>query len=169
MRLDVLTRRAAAITQPRLSQRASSPGGSYNDSTSSMVRGELHHRGDLGDASYAAVPHLVRIAGAFSARDWNFHGLVSTIEVERHRLANPQLPDWLGVDSGAAWSRVRDLALADLRRAKDPLTVRAILGAAALAKRQRKLGAWIAFADESESDEALEAPSAWSEAHRSLE
>lgn len=127
---------------------------------------ELHHQGDLGEASYAAVPHLVRIAGANGERDWNFYGLVSTIEVERHRLANPQLPDWLVADYGDAWSQVLDLALADLRRPKDPLTVRAMLGAIALAKQHLKLGAWIALADESEIDEALEEQSAWSERYR---
>ena len=49
---------------------------------------ELHHQGDVGEASYAAVPHLVRIAKLLPRRDWNFYGLVSTIEVERHRKSN---------------------------------------------------------------------------------
>jgi hypothetical protein len=35
---------------------------------------ELHHQGDIGDASYAAVPQLVSIAGAAESRDWNFMG-----------------------------------------------------------------------------------------------
>jgi hypothetical protein len=127
---------------------------------------ELHHQGDLGEASYAAVPHIVRIAGASSDRDWNFYGLVSTIEVERHRKASPPLADWMVADYEAAWSRVLDLALADLRRVNDPTTLRSIVGAIALAKQHLKLGAWIALADESEIDEALEEKSAWSELYR---
>jgi hypothetical protein len=127
---------------------------------------ELHHQGDLGEASYAVVPHLVRIAGAFSERDWNFYGLLSTIEVERHRKANPPLADWLVDDYGAAWSKVLDLALADLRQVRNPTTLRSILGAVALAKQHLKLGAWVTFADESEIDEALEQQSAWSKLYR---
>jgi len=59
---------------------------------------ELHHQGDVGDASYAAVPQLVRICGDLSGRDWNLYGLVSTIEVERHRKSNPPLPKWVRGD-----------------------------------------------------------------------
>lgn len=50
---------------------------------------ELHHQGDVGEASYAAVPHLVRIAGAASEIDRNLFSLVATIEIERHRGGNP--------------------------------------------------------------------------------
>lgn len=127
---------------------------------------ELHHQGDLGEASYAAVPHLVRIAGGRRERDWNFYGLVSIIEVERHRKPNPPLADWMVDDYGVAWSKVLDLALLDLRDVRDPATLRSILGAVALANQHLKLGAWIALADESEIDEALEQQSAWSELYR---
>jgi len=127
---------------------------------------ELHHQGDVGEASYAAVPQIVRIAGARSERDWNFYGLVSTIEVERHRKDNPPLPEWLVADYGKAWSQVLDLALTDVRQTKDSATLTSILGAVALAKQHLKLGAWIVLADESEIDEALEEKSAWSELYR---
>lgn len=56
---------------------------------------ELHHQGDIGIASYAAVPHIVRISAEVSNRDWNFYGLLATIEVEPHRKGNPAVPDWL--------------------------------------------------------------------------
>jgi hypothetical protein len=38
---------------------------------------ELHHQGDVGDASYAAVPELVRIHRSESAVDWNPYALVA--------------------------------------------------------------------------------------------
>ena len=53
---------------------------------------ELNHQGEVGVASYAAVPELVRIAGGATCRDWNIYGLVATIEVERHRKGNPSVP-----------------------------------------------------------------------------
>ena len=42
---------------------------------------DLHHQGDLGKASYAAVSLLVEV-GETRARDWNLYGLIATIEVE---------------------------------------------------------------------------------------
>lgn len=123
----------------------------------------LYHQGAVGDASYAAVPHLVRIARNLSSRDRSFYGLVSTIEVERHRKSNPPLPAWLANDYVAALRGVLDLALDDLRRTNDRLTIRSILGAIALAKRDLKLGALICGADEAEIDEYLDRCIAWSE------
>ena len=39
---------------------------------------ELHHQGDVGEASYAAVPALVRIEAARRGADWNTYALVAT-------------------------------------------------------------------------------------------
>jgi hypothetical protein len=74
--------------------------------------------------------------------------------------------EWLVADYAAAWSEVLDLALADLRHVNDPTTLRSILGAVALAKQHLRLGAWMALADESEIDEALEQQAAWSVRYR---
>ncbi|MBL7725036.1 MAG: hypothetical protein JNK27_12860 [Chitinophagaceae bacterium] len=52
---------------------------------------ELHHQGDVGLASYFAVPHLIRIAKEKKLFDYNVPGLVTTIEIERH-TDNPKLP-----------------------------------------------------------------------------
>lgn len=126
---------------------------------------ELHHQGDVGDASYAAVPHLVRIAGTFSQRDWNLYGLVSTIEIERHRKSNPPLPEWLAESYRAAWQQLLTVALGDLRDSQDGPTLRSILGAVALAKGDLKLGALVSYSDDSEITEILEQRDAWSEAY----
>jgi hypothetical protein len=128
---------------------------------------ELHHQGDVGEASYASVPHLVRIGAAFPMRrDWNLYALISTIEVERHRKSNPPLPEWVRADYEKALRDLLVLGLSDLARVEDPITIRAILGAVALAKGALKLGAWIAFADESEIAEMLDDHQAWSALYR---
>lgn len=124
---------------------------------------ELYHQGAVGEASYAAVPHLVRIAKRLPARDWNLYALAATIEVERHRKTNPPLPDWLAQAYRMAWQDLLELALDDLRHVEDALTLRSILGAVALAKGSLKLGAMISQCDESEIDEILEEYDAWSE------
>jgi len=50
----------------------------------------LHHQGDVGWASYAAVPQMARICKALPSRDWNPYALACTIEIERHRKTNPK-------------------------------------------------------------------------------
>jgi len=128
---------------------------------------ELHHQGDIGEASYAAVPHLVRIGKSLPSRDWNLYGLVSTIEIERHRKTNPALPAWLAESYQAAWHELLEVALDDLKRINEPESVRSILGVLALAKGELQLGAVIAHSDSSEIAEILEEYTAWSELYRS--
>lgn len=52
---------------------------------------ELHHQGDVGEASYAAVPWLIEITRRSSLSDWNPLGLVCTIELARPK--NPDIPE----------------------------------------------------------------------------
>ena len=40
---------------------------------------ELFHQGDVGEASYAAVPHLVRIHASRGIADWNTYSIVAII------------------------------------------------------------------------------------------
>ena len=124
---------------------------------------ELHHQGDVGEASYAAVPHLVRIAADAMQRSWNFYALVSTIEIERHRKSNPPLPRWLSDDYSVALRGMQSLALNDLPLRDDSLSVQAILAALALCRGQAKLGALISSLDESELDELVDEQLAWGE------
>jgi len=53
---------------------------------------ELHHQGDVGVASYLAVPQLARIAIDKDLCDWNLLGICSTIEQQRHLGDNPDIP-----------------------------------------------------------------------------
>jgi hypothetical protein len=57
---------------------------------------ELHHQGDVGEASYAAAPHLVRIHGERDAVEGNTYALAVVIERARREHANPQMPSRLG-------------------------------------------------------------------------
>ena len=127
---------------------------------------ELHHQGDVGEASYAAVPHLVRIQKQNGDLDWNLYALASAIETERHRKSNPNLPQWLEASYREAWDALLELGLADLRKAKDEISVRAILGALAFSKGLIKFGALISTLDESEITEYLDEYLAWSELYR---
>ena len=54
---------------------------------------ELHHQGDVGEASYAALPALVRVHEARGVADWNTYALAATIEEARQnpKTACPRL------------------------------------------------------------------------------
>lgn len=52
--------------------------------------GELHHQGDVDQASYAAVPWLVEFVRLSSRIDWNALALIAVIELERPRHRNPK-------------------------------------------------------------------------------
>lgn len=124
---------------------------------------ELHHQGDVGEASYAAVPHMVRIARAAALRDWNVYALVALIEIERHRKKNAPLPDWIRPDYETAWRDICALALKDLAADADPFTVQSALSVVAIARGQLKLGALLCHFDESEVAELSEEKLAWSQ------
>ncbi len=50
---------------------------------------ELHHQGDVDQASYAALPHLLEFARQSKTLNWNTFGLIATIELVRPR--NPDV------------------------------------------------------------------------------
>ncbi len=54
---------------------------------------ELHHQGDLGEASYASVPWLIEITRRSPLPDWNPLALVCTIELARPK--NQEIPEEL--------------------------------------------------------------------------
>ena len=123
---------------------------------------ELHHQGDVGVASYAAIPQIVRISEARRERDWNLYALASTIEIERHRKNNPPLPEWLAPSYKAAWESIVKLALSDLAGKPDELTLRSALAVVALGRGDLKLGALLNHSETAEIAAYVEDNLAWS-------
>jgi hypothetical protein len=101
---------------------------------------ELHHQGDVGEASYAAVPHLVRIHRARNMSDWNTYAMVATIELARTERGNPGLPKWLEPAYFDAIDDLAALGLGTLERTKDRDVVRGILSVLAISKGARVYG-----------------------------
>ncbi|MEG1325442.1 MAG: hypothetical protein RSD99_11165, partial [Janthinobacterium sp.] len=98
---------------------------------------ELHHQGDVGVASYAAVPQLVHLlGGADDSREEDFYALIALIELERHRLHNPPLPDWLAASYHDAWAQLPAIAARDLQGPLDPVMLESVFAVLALAKGQ---------------------------------
>jgi hypothetical protein len=99
---------------------------------------ELHHQGDVGLASYYAVPHLVRIAKQSQLIDSNVLGLVSVIEIQRHKN-NPRLPAKLQPAYSEAIRGLQKLAETALNQNDGFDLVTSALSAIALAKGQINL------------------------------
>jgi hypothetical protein len=97
----------------------------------------LHHQGDVGEASYAAVPYLVRIYRERGAGDWNIYAIVAVIELARNGGHNPDVPSWLEKDYFHAIWELAELGTSELLDASDSDTSRAILSILAIAKSAR--------------------------------
>lgn len=116
---------------------------------------ELHHQGDIGEASYAAIPELVRIYTERGRADWNIYALAATIEEARHSPGNPTLPAWLAEDYRSAWRELEARALTELPAATEDELVSSILAVLALAKGKLTL-ARMAMLTEDEREEMLD-------------
>jgi len=115
---------------------------------------ELHHQGDVGDASYAALPTLAEVAAREHANDWNPYALAAVIEEARQNERNPPLPEWLADDYRAAWESLFESALGVIRMTKSKYVVESALAVIAIYKGQRTLGR-IAMLTEDERNEML--------------
>ena len=124
-----------------------------DDSAWGELWDELHHQGDIGTASYAAVPHLIRIYRKLGTIHWNVYAMVGIIELARDRGTNPEIPKLLEQDYFRAIQELAKVGQSEILRAEEPETVRAILGIIAISKKLRTHGK---FLIEFSEDELME-------------
>jgi hypothetical protein len=117
---------------------------------------ELHHQGDVGEASYAAVPALVRIYIERGVPDWNAYALVATIEDARRAPGNPELPAWLTNAYNDALRQLAEIGLREFCDAKEPELVNSILSVLAFSKGQSLLARFASAFTEDERREILD-------------
>jgi hypothetical protein len=101
---------------------------------------ELHHQGDVDEASYASIPHLVRIHRRRGVIDWNTYAMVAIIELARPERKNPELPKWLQEEYFRALGELAEIGASEILRTKEPETARAILSVISIAKGLRTHG-----------------------------
>jgi hypothetical protein len=111
---------------------------------------ELHHQGDVGEASYASVPHLVRIHRKSGIVDWNTYAMVAIIELAREKGNNPEVPKWLEDDYHRAIRELAEVGATEISGTEDPETARAILSVIAIAKGLRTHGKFLVEYSEDE-------------------
>ena len=86
----------------------------------------------MGEASYAAVPHLVRLYRARGERDWNAISLAGAVELARLAGNGPELPSWATTDYPIALRELSQLGLRDLAGAADRDYITSVLGLVAV-------------------------------------
>jgi hypothetical protein len=95
---------------------------------------ELHHQGDVGDASFAAVPFLVDACRKRGDLNWNTYAIVAIIELARKNGRNPDVPGWMAEDYFQSIEKLAEIATTRVLRAETPDDVRAMLGIIAIAR-----------------------------------
>lgn len=103
---------------------------------------ELHHQGDVDQASYAALPWLVEYVRRSLKLDWNALSLIALIELERDQPKNPPVAEELLIDYLDAIRSLPQILGSHPDRAWDEHTVRSAVACIALARGQR----WLARA-----------------------
>jgi hypothetical protein len=117
---------------------------------------ELYHQGTIGEASYAAVPELVKIETRRSMPAWNTYALVATIELARdQRPSNPPVPGWLRAAYDPSISELAGLALARLPSTTDELTARSMLSVIAIWRNLRIHARLLSEYSDEEIDELI--------------
>lgn len=111
---------------------------------------ELHHQGDVGDASFAAVPYLVRAYRQRGVVDWNTFAIVAVIELGRKEGKNPDVPGWLEEGYFSAIRELAKLGTVDILRAESPEAARAILSVLAIERGLRTHGRFLVNYSEEE-------------------
>jgi hypothetical protein len=113
----------------------------YEDEPWFTLWSSLCHQGDVFSASFAAVPHLLRIATSSPDRaDYNFFLLPTSIEIARRAQAEPcPVPNDLENAYLAAWRAIPALVAACATRDWDDTFCRAASAALCVAKGQESV------------------------------
>ena len=117
----------------------------------------LCHQGEVYTASYAAVPHIIRVlASAPTRAPGDFFLLPACIEMARLNGRGPEVPAELREDYWAALQRIPALAAAAAAAPWDEVYCRTVAAAVVIAKGQPALGAAILALDSEALDEFME-------------
>ena len=116
----------------------------------------LHHQGDVGLASYLAIPQLVSICIEKNSTDWNFIGLCVAIENCRLNDKNPELPPEYQDFYFDSLTRFEKYLLAKFKNISDRTALRLSLSLFAVLNGQPDLSKAIQVLDEDVLPEFLD-------------
>jgi len=116
----------------------------------------LHHQGDVGIASYLAIPHIVSICINKRSLDWNFIGLCVLIENCRLEDHNPELPKEYEHIYFDSLTKFEKYLLLNFKSITDRTALRLTLALFATVNGQPSLGRAIEILDDDVLSELLE-------------
>ena len=116
---------------------------------------ELHHQGDVGEASFAAIPFLVDICCERGFIDWNTYAIVAIIELARKRGTNVDVPPWIAIDYFQAIQKLATIGTKEILHAKASEDSRAILSVIAIEKGLRSHAELLVLYSEDELTEII--------------
>lgn len=101
---------------------------------------KLYHQGDVGEGSFVAIPHLVRIHRKRNVVDWNTYAIAATVELARGTGRNPDAPQWARAAYDDALRELGRLGLEELPRANNQEAIQSILAFLAIIYGARTYG-----------------------------
>lgn len=101
---------------------------------------ELHHQNDVGQASYAAVPHILEIERRAEQFNWNGFALISVIEYCRPTNVPPQVGE-IADGYKEAWDELLTVVANHPHKEWDDNLTASILSCIAYSRGQRVM-AW---------------------------
>lgn len=135
-----LLRQLAGATGPKIT---------YDSEPWFTLWSSLCHQGDVYDASYAALPHIVEIArNAAGPLDFSFFQLPAAIEIARHSGKGPPIPTDLANAYHDALSRLTDCVAVHSNEDWDESTLLSAVSALAAAKGHHRVAEAIMNLDE---------------------
>ncbi|HEX8251288.1 MAG TPA: hypothetical protein VF599_24155 [Pyrinomonadaceae bacterium] len=99
---------------------------------------ELHHQGDIGQASYAAVPHILEIERRARRFNWNGFALLAVIEQRRPSNDAPGAGE-IADGYKKAWDELLEVVASQPQKNWDDNLTTSILSCIAYARGQRAI------------------------------
>ena len=116
----------------------------------------LYHQGDVGIASYAAVPQIFRIYREKKWLDYHLPNFAAAVEEARTEERNPVVPDWLAQDYFGALRETAQYCLANSENVSDKNFSRAVLMLTAILLKEKGIFDLLDFVSIGEEERVLE-------------
>jgi hypothetical protein len=110
-----------------------------SDSFWEVVWDELHHQGDVGEASYALVPYLVDYQSRHRDLDEQLFHFCVIVDLAQAENGNPAIPPEIELSYAMAMRRLPVIGVEKLRRGCNEYVVMGVAAATALAAGHRVL------------------------------
>jgi len=104
-----------------------------------VVWNELHHQGDVGEASYALIPYLVDHQSRRQELDDQVFYFCAIVELQRPENRNPPIPQEIELSYAMAMRRLPVIGTEQLRRGCSEAVIMGVAAATALAGGHRVL------------------------------